>query len=291
MTGNTQRPDKTVLLPLDGSRESMAAVPVARCMAALSKATLHIVHVAEPRAPLNDLRTRLGLTAEDLAGVVLDSLPGPAGEAIVRLAHERGSELIVMTLHRGASARESGLGSVAEAVLAHSRSPLLLVPPAATPPAWALQEVLLPQDGTPASAAIIKPAVDLASRAGAKLLVLHVAVNHATPSSEAGAMSTPRYVDQPQHEWPAWAQEFIERVSALCDCRDLDMRFFMGHGEAGAEIARVARAQHADLIVLPWHGGQLSPRRAPILKSLFHDLPAPVLILRCGEAARALARE
>ena len=33
--------------------------------------------------------------------------------------------------------------------------------------------------------------------------------------SQPGSLPAPRYIDQPQHEWPAWAGEFVERMLAL----------------------------------------------------------------------------
>ena len=51
-------------------------------------------------------------------------------------------------------------------------------------------------------------------RGRAELLVVHVTDVRAAPA-EPGSLTTPRYVDQPQHEWPAWASEFIAPSSGV----------------------------------------------------------------------------
>lgn len=278
-------PASTVLLPLDGTRQSLAALPVARRMAELAGATLHIVHAAESTLAPDELRERLVLDAETLAGAVLDAVTGAPAAGIVRLAAERHSLLIVMAMHDGRPDADSGLGSVAEGVMRTAPCPVLLVPPERLPAAWRLEQVLLPQDGTPGTATAIGPTIHLAHRAGAELLVLHVAGPAMATSEETGALTVPRYMDQPQHEWPAWSREFLDRVRGMCHFpAELDLKLFLAKGEPGAEILRLAAERDADLIVLPWHGS-LASDRALILKAVIRDAPCPVLVLPFKVAA------
>lgn len=271
----------TVLLPLDGTPLAVAAFPVASRIAELANATLHIVHVAEEGAimPLAELRERLHLTTQRLTGVVLDVVAGRAAEGIVRTAKEKNSLLIVMTTHTGPVQPESGLGSIAEAVLHRTDCPVLLVPPDRVTEGWQMHRVLLPQDGTPGAAAALEPVVHLAHHAGAALLILHVSGRGGIAARIPGALPIPRYMDQPQYEWPAWRGEFIDRVRGLCRLPDdFELRFFLAKGQAGSEILRVAEERKVDLIVLPWHGS-LAPRHAPVVKAITRSAPCPVLIL------------
>lgn len=269
----------SVLLPLDGTPLAVAAFPVASRAAELANATLHVLHVAERPVPLDELREKLGLTAQRLTGVVLDVAEGAPAEGIVRVAHEMGAVLIVMTTHTGPYRPESGLGSVAEAVLRATDCPVMLVPPDRVPENWQMRRLLLPQDGTPGAAAALEPVVHLAHHAGAALLILHVSGVGEVSAREPGALPVPRYMDQPQYEWPAWSGEFLDRVRGLCHLPDdFELRFFLAKGEAAPEILRVAEERRADVIVLPWHGS-LAPRHALTVKAVTRAAPCPVLIL------------
>ena len=46
----------------------------------------------------------------------------------------------------------------------------------------------------------------------------------------------PQYVDQPQHEWPQWANEVITRLAEACaQCPpNVPLRTFLAQGDAGA---------------------------------------------------------
>jgi nucleotide-binding universal stress UspA family protein len=172
------------------------------------------------------------------------------------------------------------LGSVAAAVLCTAQCPVVLVPPARGRKHWALRQLLVPHDGTPTSAATMGPATNFASLAAAELLVLHVATPGTERPTEPGTLISPRYVDQPQHEWPAWAQEFLDRLRAVGEARhEVEIRLAVAQGEAGSAI--VDFAQKSDLIVLGWRGA-LDPDRARTMRRVIRDTGCPVLVFRLG---------
>lgn len=271
-----------VLLPLDGTAESCAAMPVARSLAAIARATLHIAYVTPQPMPIEQTRRHLALSEKQLVGTVLDTVTGAPAEGIVRLAVERHSLVIVMAMHDGHPGVESGLGSVAEGVLRNSPCPILLVPPY-RPAHWHMQRILLPQDGTPEAAAIIESAARLAARVPAELLLLHV--GGIPGAAEPGTIKVPTYMDQPHHEWPQWTREFVERVRGLGHLpRELKLRLFVARGDAGDEIVKAATAHAVDLIIMPWHGS-LAPQRAVALKAVIRGGVSPVLILSFAAGA------
>lgn len=272
--------EPTVLVPLDGTTHALVALPVARVLAELAHVTLHVVHVAEPVLPARELLEKLGLTPAQLHGSVLDQTTGPPAEGILRAAREWQSRYIVMCTHTGLMQLHGGLGPVAEAVLCEAPCPVVLVRPTRGLRPWTLRQILLPHDGTPATAIATHQALDLAEQAGAQVIVLHVAAPHPEPTPEQGAIAGPRYLDQPQHEWPAWVDEFLTRMRALGHAPEtLALRVLLGKGEPGAEIVRVAESQQADLIVLAWRG-YLEAARAATVKAVIAAAPCPVLILR-----------
>lgn len=271
---------QTILVPLDGRVHALAALPVAGALAGTLGATLHVLHVGEDSFPPQDMLRELGITPGNVRGPVLDQTTGRPAEEILRFATERPGPLIVMCTHTGIDKPVGALGSVAEAVLRHAPCPIILVQPERGLLPWALRRILLPHDGTPTTAAAMDPAGELAHRTGADILVLHVAVPNAERPSEPGTLTTPCYLDQPQHEWPAWASEFLDRMTALGHSpAEVKFRLSMAVGEPGQEIVRFALQHEIDLVALAWRG-QWEAEVAPTMKKVIRDCASPVFICR-----------
>lgn len=274
----------TVLVPLDGTVQATAALPVGRELARLGKATLRIVHVdAEGWSPREAL-AHLHLTADQFAGCVLEQLSGaPCGSVIVGHARALSEPAIVMCLHTGGHLPTGALGRTARDILTTAGCPVVLVQPERGTEPWRLRRVLVPHDGTPTCAAAIGHAAGLARRCKAELSVLHVPT--ACGAAETGTFAAPRYLDQPQHEWPAWAQEFLRRARILGEApADVPMRVFLARGEAGQAIVDFASRGGHDLIALAWHG-VLDADRAATLKRVIQRAPCPVMIYRAAPPA------
>jgi nucleotide-binding universal stress UspA family protein len=270
----------TVLVPLDGSIHATVAVPVARGLAELYHGTLAVLHVTDEVLVSAALIDRVKLSSEDVRGLVVERRSGAAAAVIVQEAAERGAALIVMCPQVRADIGLRALGSVAAAVLRTAPCPVVLVPPARGLKPWALRRLLVPHDGTPTSAATIGPASHLASIATAELVVLHVATPGTERPTEPVTLMCPRYVDQPQHEWPAWALEFLDRLRAVGGVRNrVDIRLAVAQGEVGSAIVDFARHNDCDLIVLGWRGS-LEPDRAQAMRRVIRETRSPVIVFR-----------
>lgn len=125
------------------------------------------------------------------------------------------------------------------------------------------------------------PATDFASMAAAELVVLHVATPGAERPTEPGTLVSPRYVDQPQHEWPAWAEEFVDRLRAVGGAREgVKIRLMVAQGDAGSAIVDFAR--QSDLVVLGWRG-VLEADRARTMRRVIRDTMSPVIVFRLDQ--------
>ena len=202
----------TVLVPLDGSLHALTALPVARVFAELLHGIIHLVHIAEATLPAPDVLHKLGLSAGEARDAVVHQAGGDPAEGIARLAREQRSALIVMCMYTGYKKPGRGLGTVGQTVLRTAPCPVVLVPPSRGRQPLLLQQILLPYDGTPTTATAFRPALELAERADAKLFVLHVVGARTTSPVEPGSVSAPFYIDQEQHEWPAWSRGLL-RIS------------------------------------------------------------------------------
>ena len=197
-------------------------------------ATVVLIHVGREALAPDELLGRMGLSAEDVRGLVIDQCTGSPADAIVREAAARHAVLIVMCAPAAAGRPLARVRKCPwRTYYWTAPCPVVLVPSIRSRHPWALRQLVLPHDGTPTSAAAIAPTADLASRAGAELVVLHVATPSDERPAESGTFAVPRYLDQPQHEWPAWSREFLERVRGLGYPANIPkIRLVLAHGEA-----------------------------------------------------------
>lgn len=268
-----------VLAPLDGSRTATFALPIARTLARTLDASLHVVHVPPERAALPpDPAAACGLDPQESGNMVIDARRGQPGEEIVRAADEWESSFIVLCACTGPRTERGVLGPVAAQVLACATRPVVVVPPARGADEWSLRTVLIPHEGAPAAASKLSGALALAHCAGADVYVLHVACPHCPPEPEPGAIATPRYVDQQQHEWSAWAREFLDRLAIGLPAPQPGLRVWLAHGEPASTICQFAGQHRADLVVL-CSRGHLEPGRAAVLHGVLRDARVPVLVL------------
>jgi nucleotide-binding universal stress UspA family protein len=144
---------RSILLPTDFSRCAESALPFAADLARQMKARLVCLHVVEPMMPpvgyapvpeslpavdlgfqLAESATRelpkLGARAE-CAGLDVEEVlaHGDAAGEIVRVAKERGIDLIVISSHGRTGWGRILFGSTAESVVRHAHCPVLVVKP------------------------------------------------------------------------------------------------------------------------------------------------------------------
>jgi nucleotide-binding universal stress UspA family protein len=270
--------EPVILVPLDGSEQALAAMPVAKVLSEIERLALQILHVGEREPAGVELRDRLAHGTSVLDGLPIETRVGTPPTQILQVAREMKPRLIVMCKHRHGGPKKL-LGSTAMGVLYDASCPVVLVPPERGTTPWLLHHVLVPHDGTPRTSAALPPAAQLADRARAELLVAHVTDVGVVAPAEPGSLTAPRYVDQPQYEWPAWSSEFLNRLACICPLGRLHVRISLAHGDPAAEILRLSESQSTDLIVLAWRGRWDAPHAA-ILKDILRDAHCPTMVVR-----------
>ncbi len=268
----------TVLVPLDGSSNAVAALIVARGLAHVIGATVTLIYVGrEPLSP-EELFSRNGLSADDALGLIIEPLAGPLADTIVHAVSPHHAAFVVLGVQPADPSYP--FGGLPGDVLRGAPCPVVLVPSDQRRCSWALRQLVLPHDGTPISAAAIGPTADLASRAGADLVVIHVATPDAARPTEPGTFTTPRYLDQPHHEWPMWAHEFLGRVRCCCHLAETaKIRLVLGQGDVSSAILEFAYRHGSDLIAVAWRGCA-EPRCAQTMRHVLRGAPCPVIVFR-----------
>jgi nucleotide-binding universal stress UspA family protein len=244
-----------LLAAVDNSAVARHVLETASSVAGLYGARVDAIHIRE-----NGSRT--AQAACQATGVELRQLPGQAVESLIEVGREDDVVGLVIGTRAGRLARRP-LGHVALDLLVAVRKPLVLVPPQTAIP-FRLQRVLVPLDGTSATAAALTRTVELARDSEVEVEVLHVHDED----------SLPLFSDQPQHETESWAREFLARY-----CPDVDVaRLHLRVGWPGENVIRVAHEMDADMIALGW-AQDLSPGRATVVREALERSAIPVLLV------------
>jgi nucleotide-binding universal stress UspA family protein len=189
-----------LLVPLDGSRLSEAALPYAEAVARARHDSLQLLTVIEredsglvgasqpvleyiERVRREGMEEYLQVTARHIAerGIEASALveTGNAAEQVVATAEKLNASMVVMSTHGRGGLERWLVGSVADKVMRLNERPTLLVTrreldmPAA-PSTVAIRRVMVPLDGSPLAEQALQPAVELAQRADAKLFLVRV---------------------------------------------------------------------------------------------------------------------
>jgi len=261
---------RTILATTDGSDLAEQALPYAEALARATGARLVLVRAVEahgvPGADLADAQVRLVREAEAALGAVAARLTaagvgaevavpyGPAAHAIVETSRARAGDLVVMATHGRSGLGRLLFGSTAQAVLAESPVPVLLVR-AGADGAGAVRiaeqpRVLVPLDGSPFSEAILPAAVSLAGATHGALVLLRAVA--ASPSP----LDPEEVVDALEHNARVEGEEYLS---------DVARRLAQQHGIPAAEtivrmadpaeaIVGEAAASGAALVAMATHG-------------------------------------
>lgn len=268
---------RRVLVALRATGTTHAAIEVGRVIAKALAAPLHGVLVWPTPITPREVPRLLRVDPQALEGIVLDVDVGDPAERLDALTRSMSVAFVVLAAEE-AGADACALGGTALRALGRMSTSVVIVRPSSV--LAQIRRILVPLDGTPSAAAALEPAGDLAMRAGASLDLVLVEDVATPPPAEPGTMA-PRYVDQPQHEWPAFSAEFVQRFVGSVGHRlpGVPVRFFLGTGRPAAEILRYARELAPDLIALMWRDeGAAAP--GPVLSEVVRCARQPVLVVR-----------
>jgi nucleotide-binding universal stress UspA family protein len=279
MTSPATRP--RILVAWDGSTAAASALPTTQKLARQLGAAVEILRVFRD----NEEAAREGDRREREArrmGLRLRSAIGDAAREIVHATEEPDVLLVALTTHGRELEARYRLGSVAEAVISGTVKPVLIIKPEVAPSASpaGLQRLLVPIDGAPKTASALHPVTELAADLGASIDLLYVTGPGEKPPDEPGSMTAPRYIDQPQHEWPAWASEIVDRLATCCaGCPEsVPVHIHLRQGDVGEEIARFAWENHSDAIVLV-RRSRFQPGHAMVIRSVLSRTSCFVIVV------------
>jgi nucleotide-binding universal stress UspA family protein len=247
---------KKVLAALDNSLAGRSLLAAASTFATLLEAEVEAVHVQTDG-------DRTARNTAEAAGIPLQTTTGPVVGRLVQA--DASSDVVALAIGaRGTPSGRRPLGGTASAVAGALPKPVMIVPPDADPPG-AFRRVLVPVEGLVSSSLAPRWLLDPAREAGIDVLALHIHDEE----------SIPAFTDQPQHEQPAWAAEFVRR---FCPWGIDEVRLETRVGRIGELIPLVAAESSCDLIALGW-SQELSANGAPIVAETLARSDTPVLLV------------
>jgi nucleotide-binding universal stress UspA family protein len=246
----------SILVPLDGSPESNAALPLTRTLARATDASVVLVHVLSHDDPTTDEATRkLGKIADELRGseIRVDSVVrhGNVADEILTELRSRAATCVVMRTHARVGVERIFLGSVADQVLARCPVPLVLIRPGERR-ITGIRSLLVPVDGSPGGELALSAAMGLARTTGATLWLVEVTVPVALRTMVTADYGGVGYYD------PDWDDETLASAKDYVDGLVANVRKdgltvageAFGARSAEAGIVDAAKKYGVDLIVM-----------------------------------------
>jgi len=285
---------RKILVSLDGSTFSEAALKAVAPLLEHSAEPLELLRLVPPlplASPLRPIRTGQGVQIdENLAtarayltkvaegqeapGVEFEThaAVGDPASGILDRAAELGASLLVMSTHGRSGISRWLRGSVAEKVLRQTRVPLYLVRPEAAE--RAVKRVLVPLDGSEASAKIIPLVQDLCRALGAEAVLLHVGIFEGAELAESSTGGVTPVTEE-------LLREGLEPYRAELSRGGVSARTCAAFGDAADEILNLAQQEGVDLIAISSHGRSALDRWAfgSVAEKVLRNCKLPLLIL------------
>lgn len=310
---------RSIIVPVDGSARSQAALPAAAALAHASGATLDVVRVhLEERPDLADdpswdqmfregemrYLEALALAYEPVAGtkVTASLLDPPVAKSLLEFAETRAAPLFVMIGRGRTGLRRALLGSTCDALIRGGDTPVLVLRDCGVDdvPSWQFgrrpfRRIVLPLDGTLHAEGGIAHAAALARAMNAKLRLVRV-VGPIVTSAVLGAIAMHPMLPYDDGTLlrndiaQEYLQGIVDRINGAGPAIDIGIEVALGTDPATALIES-CRRMSADLVVLPTHGrGASRILVSAVGDRLLRDGPDAMLFVKPPHAKSAQLR-
>jgi len=250
---------KNILLASDFSSASDKATAYAKALALNYRSCVEIAHVFDPSVVTSYVEAVFGLPVKERQQISTDALEllrqefnaagiettvsQPEGHrphvALLKLAQENDTDLIVAGTHSRQGLERLVVGSTAEELIRNAHCPVLTVGPHATPLAdgpLVFNKIIYATDFSAEAAKAAVFALSFAQDSGAHLYYCHVSRSQDTPEERKSQdvifkAALKKMIPESSYEW-CTPEVVVE------------------HGEAAESILALAERVHADLIVL-----------------------------------------
>lgn len=254
-----------IVVPLDGSRFSETALPLATRLSQRAGSELHLVTIAEPSGPTAQqceeyLSKVVERVAADCGGKVTTAVrAGNIVEKLLAEVESSSADATVMATHGRGGLSRVWLGSIATGFLHETDKPLILVRPESgdgSEPVvhWGFAKLLIPLDGSELSELVLGYAIEFGAAFGADYHLTRIVI----PPVDVASPYTPPSIDVTSSLIQASekiAAEYLEERAAPLRERGLKVTTSVGiETQAGRGILEAVEQQACDSIAMATHG-------------------------------------
>jgi len=300
-----------ILVPLDGSPMSEAAVRAAEALARTFGSEISLLYINEPNAPRrvhgqHHLQTAAEASRylEQLAGAVSrreirinwhvhEPRERNVAEGIALHVRELAPDLIVACSHGSSSSTRLFIGSIAQRVASSTSAPVFMVRPDWDPPQSGLpcEGVLVPLDGQPDHEAGLSIAQDFAVHFSVPLRLLLIVPTYGTAAGRSATISrflpgaTMRMLEL---EAGSGETYIVDKARELGES-GLEVTWDVLRGNPSREIIRTTKNHPREIVVLATHGheGFNAFWNGSVAHRICSFSRVPVLLVPVAQAERA----
>ena len=144
-----------------------------------------------------------------------------------------------------------------------------------------IRSILLPTDFSECGNYALSYAASLARKFGASIICVHV-IEPMVPTVGYSGMTEPLPLADITDQLEDSAERELPKIAECEECAGLDIEEVIVHGDAAAEIARVAQERDVDLIVISSHGRTGLGRIffGSTAEAVVRHAPCPVLVVK-----------
>ena len=282
---------KRILCPISFDKGSLAALDLAKHLAAQNDAELDVLHVRTMfgiparRGVATEVESEQSarLQLEEIARkhlancrYNLSTFAGEAAQKVIDLQLTTGADLIVMGTHGRRGAPRFFLGSVADRVVREAGCPVLTTKVARTASLattrYATRRILCPLDFEESSLKALDLASRMAGQNGAEMYLVHVCPSILVP---LGGLVTDRVMAEED------AKQRMEEI-ARTRLRDIRYELLITTGNAPERVRTMRSGLGADLIVMGTHGRRPASRffLGSVADRVIRESACPVITVR-----------
>jgi len=267
---------KHILLPLDGSQMSEAALPVVVYLAQNLKAQVTLLHVIEKNAPASIHGQRHLKTEDEACQYLMDVAEknfdpsievyrhvhsdevSKVSQSIVQHSDELDPDLIVMCAHGEGGLHDFMVGNIAQQVIAAGSVPVLLLQPqtAEVLNFSGFERILVALDGNPDHESGYQAGLNLAEELKASLHLIQVVPTlstlnpkHSTTGTLLPATTTVLLEIDEEN-----AFEYLQKKLKQTQAKAIQVTAEIARGDPAQQVVQSAEANDSQIIILGTHG-------------------------------------
>jgi nucleotide-binding universal stress UspA family protein len=273
-----------ILVPVDGTSQSYAALPFTRTLARATGAAVTLLRMRLPGESLEQVQLGLERVRAELAQSELEVVArvrdGDAADGILAELQAKPASLVVMRTRGRSGVGRAVLGSVTQQVVARSLTPVVLVR-AGGRRVSQLRTILVPLDGSPGGLVALSSAIPLADASHAAVRLLQVVVPvpaylYSGPAWNGGEFLDPLWDD----EALTAARGFVARLAARITHLEVTNEVVVAASVPDA-IVHTATERNVDLIVMSTHAltGAARALLGSVTDAVVRSADCPVLVV------------